>query len=164
MIGGFQGSHRRAHNLLHLFILHIVNIFHVEDETLFLREGENRFLQFELDRIAIEVAIALQAFQQEQVGIIHRDLIETPLAIQKRNAFVDGNLVKPGRKFGLTAKIVDVAPGLQECILQQIVRIVVTQYHFSDLPVELLAVSGYNPSEGVALLRRIVPTFDYSFL
>ena len=59
MIRGLQRADRCAENLRHLLILHLVVIFHVEHESLLLRQGRHRLPQLQGKRVAIDIFIAL---------------------------------------------------------------------------------------------------------
>ena len=63
-----------------------------------------------------------------------------PLAPEEVQGLVDGNAVEPCREFCLTPEGVQLAPGFQESVLQNIVGIVMGQHHASDLPVQRFAV------------------------
>ena len=78
------------------------------------------------------------------------------LLVQEVQAFVEGDAVEPRGKLGISPEIVQVGPGLDERVLQQVVGIVVRNHHASYLPVQLFAVGLHNPFERFPLGRRVL--------
>ena len=75
--------------------------------------------------VAVKVRVAFQLVYQSGIGIVDGQLVFGALLVQEVQAFVEGDAVEPRGKLGISPEIVQVGPGLDERVLQQVVGIVV---------------------------------------
>lgn len=131
----FQCTHRRSQNFGYIFVFHFVEITHIKNEALFLRELQNRFLQKPLCTISVEIFVALYMREQEIIGIVGRKIPSFPFPCQKSQCLIHCNTIKPSRQFGIPSEILDTSP----CFLRMYFAI--NHWHrrakvpFSNLPI-----------------------------
>ena len=70
MVRGFQGSHTGIKNLAYFLVFHVLIIFHVEDEALFLWQGLNGLLKHDVGFITVKPLVAFEGFCDIGFGII----------------------------------------------------------------------------------------------
>ncbi len=81
----FQCTHRRSQNFGYIFVFHFVEITHIKNEALFLRELQNRFLQKPLCTISVEIFVALYMREQEIIGIVRRQDSVVPVPVPEKS-------------------------------------------------------------------------------
>ena len=74
--------------------------------------------------VADKERVAIQLDYQSGIGIVDGQLVFGALLVQEVQAFVEGDAVEPRGKLGISPEIVQVGPGLDERVLQQVVGIV----------------------------------------
>ena len=165
MVGGFKRTDRSAENFRHLLIFHLVVIAHVEDETLFFREVHDRLLEGELEFVAVEIFVAFEIAEEKRlVVLVARDVVALALLVEEIDRLVDGDLIEPCREFGVAPEIVEVVPGFEEAVLEQVVGILVTGDHLSGLPIDRFAVGAHQRVESLLCRFRCLQIFHQLLL
>ena len=75
MIRGFQCPHRSSENTGNIFVLHFVEIVHIEDEPLLLGQAQYGLLQQSLYFIAVEPFVAFEPLCQKRVFPVDGNIV-----------------------------------------------------------------------------------------
>lgn len=156
VVGSLEGTYTRAQNIGNLFILHLVEITHIEHYALFLWKSGYGLLQSLLKLIAIEIMVGLKLFEKKVIVCPVKLINSLSLARQKIQALVDGNLKQPCRQLRVAPEIGDVAPCFDKRILKYVVGIVVRHYKLTYLPIHRLAITLHKRLEGLLGNYRIL--------
>ena len=97
---------------------------------------------------------------QMRLLVVERYVQAFTLPGKKRNALVDCYFMKPSRELGIASEVLDIVPGFQESVLEQVVGVLMVFDHASYLPVQGLLVEGNHLAEcGTALGRVAQPGY-----
>lgn len=155
MIRGLQSPDRRAEDFADLFVLHVVVITHVEDESLLCWQFEDCLLQAALQLIAVEIVIVLQAIG-ELIFVVRRSECGVSFfAVEERESGVGSDFVEPSSDRGIGTEAVDGGVSAQKGILQHVVGIVVVDDDTADVVIEPLRV-GFDDILKSGIAKRVV--------
>lgn len=149
VIAGFQGTFRSTGYGRHLLIGHFFKILQVKDQSLFVRQGEEGFLQPPLNLITIYMWCVVNLRGERGTNILDGQEEPSSFTAQERQRFVGGNPVNPGEQLGIFAEVVDGLVNFDEYLLGNVVGIVVVNDHFSHNAIYLLLVSPHEHIEPI---------------
>ena len=147
MIRRLQGTYAGAQSLAHVLVFHLLEVLHVEDDTLLGRQLADSLLELQLGLVAIEVRVALEGQDDGTLGIVQTRVLTAPLHVVQR--LVDGYTAKPGIYTRLAPEVFQIDPGLDERVLQDIIAVVMLEHDTADLPIERLLVFADQEREGL---------------
>lgn len=147
MVRCLECSHAGVEYLRHILVLHLAEIFHCEYKALLVGQTAYGFVEEGIGPVAAKVCVALEPVGYLTIGAVYRHYFALVLA-QECECFVHRYAVEPSGYLRFPTEFVDVAPRFEECVLQQVVGIVVRQHHTPYVPVERLAVLLYDSRKG----------------
>ena len=137
MIGCFERTHGSSEQGAHFFIFHFFKIFQIEDNALFLGQGVNGFLEFELRGVAVEIGVSFQVFDfRREFFRFSVKALHGAAFSEKGQAFVDGDSVEPRADFALCTKRVQSHPSFEKGVLHDVVGVVVKLHDATHAIVE----------------------------
>ena len=147
VIRGFQRPFRYSCNLRYLVVLHLLEIAHDVDVSLFRRKSGYRLLEQHLHLVPGKIWIVLNPESQLRGVVAERQQCVKVLLFQERDSLVCRNPVKPREYRTVATEIRQSLPNLDEHILQDVVSVIVVTYHPPHMPIQAFAVRPHQDVE-----------------
>lgn len=149
VVAGFECTHAGARNFRHLLVRKVLKIPHIEHNALFIRKFQECFLELSLNFIACHMRRRVEFRIQFAFHVTNRQKEPPFLLVEEGKALVGGDPVDPREKLGVFPEGVDVPVDLDEYFLGEVIRIVMVDYHFTDVPINPLLIRTHEHVEAV---------------
>ena len=161
MIGCLDGTYSPFESLGYVFEFHLVEVSHGEYHFLFRWQFLHSGIESTGNLVTGEIGVGSEFFSEGTLLAGKREHRLQALALKKIDGLVDGYSIEPGVELAVLSEIRQVFPCLDEGVLQQIVSVIMVEYHSADLPVEVAGIPAHQEVEGVVLLPLLAECVQY---